>query len=61
MKKLFATLIAALFAAVTFSALAADTTATPADPAKPAKAAKAAKKHHKKVEHKAEEAAPAKK
>lgn len=61
MKKLFAALIAALFAAVTFSAVAADTATTPVDPAKPAKAAKAAKKHHKKIEHKAEEAAPAKK
>lgn len=61
MKKLFATLIAALFAAVTFSAVAADTAANPADSAKPAKTAKAAKKHHKKIEHKAEEAAPVKK
>jgi invasion protein IalB len=39
MKKLFAALIAALFAAVTFSAVAADT-AKPADPAKPAKTTK---------------------
>jgi Spy/CpxP family protein refolding chaperone len=59
MKKLFAALIAALFAAVTFSAVAADTAAKPADSAKPAKTAK---KHHKKVAPKVEEpAAPAKK
>jgi len=58
MKKLFAALVAALFAAVTFSAIAADTTVKPADPAKPAKSAK---KHQKKTMHKTEEAAPAKK
>jgi len=58
MKKLFAALIAALFAAVTFWAVAADTAATPADPAKPAKSAK---KHHKKAAKKVEETAPAKK
>jgi Spy/CpxP family protein refolding chaperone len=57
MKKLFAALIAALFAAVTFSAVAADT-AAPADSAKPAKSAK---KHHKKTAKKVEETAPAKK
>ena len=57
MKKLIAAMIAALFAAVTFSAVAADE-AKPADSAKPAKA----KKHHKKDEaHKAEPAAPARK
>jgi hypothetical protein len=57
MKKIIAALIAALFAAVTFSAVAADTT-TPAD-AKPAKSAK----KHKKIKtepKKAEVAAPAK-
>jgi hypothetical protein len=56
MKKLFAALIAALFAAVTFSAVAADE-AKPADTAKPAKT----KKHHKKDDvKKSEPAAPAK-
>ncbi len=58
MKNLFAALIAALFVAVSFSAIAADTAVKPADPAKPAKSAK---KHHKKIVHKSEEAAPVKK
>jgi hypothetical protein len=46
MKKLFATLIAGLFAAVTFSAFAADP--APATTDKPAVHKKHAKKHHKK-------------
>jgi Spy/CpxP family protein refolding chaperone len=58
MKKPIAALIAALFAAVTFSAVAADTTANPADTAKPAKSAK---KHQKKAVKKIEEPAPTKK
>ena len=60
MKKMIAALIAALFAAVTFSAIAADE-AKPGD-AKPAKPTKSAKKHKKeKGEHKKPEAAaPAK-
>lgn len=57
MKKMTAALFAALFAATTFSAFAANE-------AKPADAAKApvkAKKHHKKEEaHKSEQPAPAK-
>ena len=52
MKKLTAALIAALFAAVTFSAVAADE-AKPADASKPAKSSK---KHHKKDEAKKSEA-----
>jgi hypothetical protein len=57
MKKLTAVLFAALFAATTFSAFAADE-------AKPADATKApvkSKKHHKKeAAHKSEQSAPAK-
>ena len=57
MKKIIATLIAAVFAAVTFSAVGADQV-KPAD----SKPAKTAKKHKKmKAQHKTEEAAtPAK-
>jgi hypothetical protein len=51
MNKLLATLIAAMFAAVTFSAIAAEQ-AKPVD-----KPAKAGKKHHKKDEVKKPEAA----
>lgn len=51
MKKLTAALIAAMFAAVTLSAIAADE-AKPVD-----KPAKAGKKHHKKEEAKKPEAA----
>jgi hypothetical protein len=51
MKKLLPALIAALFAAVTFSAVAANE-AKPVD-----KPAKAGKKHHKKEESKKPEAA----
>jgi len=59
MKRQFAVLIAALFAAVTFSAVAADTATNPADSAKPAKSAK---KHQKKAAKKVEDpAAPTKK
>lgn len=53
MKKLLAVLIATLFAAVTFSAVAADE----AKPADAAKHAKAGKKHHKKPAAKAPEVA----
>ena len=58
MKKLFTALIAALFAAVTFSAMAADAPATPSD--KPAMEKKhKTTKHHKKATAKKQEATPA--
>jgi Spy/CpxP family protein refolding chaperone len=59
MKKLFAALIAAMFAGVTFSAIAADAAApaTPGDKPAMEKKHKAKKDHHK--ASKKEEAAPA--
>lgn len=57
MKKIFAAVIAALFAAVTYSAVAADE----AKPADGKTTTKSSKKHAKKVDHKKPEtAAPAK-
>ena len=56
MKKLFAVLIAAAFAGVTLSAVAADAPATPSD--KPAVEKKHKSKHHKKAAKK-DQAAPA--
>jgi hypothetical protein len=56
MKKLFAALIAAAFAGVTFTAIAADAPATPAD--KPAVEKKHKSKHHKKAAKK-DQATPA--
>jgi hypothetical protein len=56
MKKLFAVLIAAAFAGVTFSAVAADAPATPSD--NPAVETKHKSKHHKKAAKK-DQAAPA--